>query len=70
MLRLTRNKRLNEAINELLATGWELKRRSSHLVLTCGSERLCLPCTTPDRGTTAANYFATIKRAKRRLINV
>ena len=66
MQHLTTNKRLNKALNELMSEGWQVLRSSKHLVLQDNrGHRLYMPRTTPDRGTTAANYMAAIKRIRR-----
>lgn len=69
MHRLTSNKRLNEMVQVLLSEGWTCLRSKRHLVLqhTATGARLLLPCTIRDKGTTAENYYMTIRRARRRM---
>ena len=65
-MKLTRNKRLDEALQDLLANGWRVARKSRHLVLVHETgRRLFMPLTNPDKGTTAANYMMLVKRARR-----
>lgn len=65
-MKLTRNKRLDAALMDLLDHGWHVARKTRHLVLVHESgRRLFMPLTTPDKGTTAANYMMLIKKARR-----